>query len=248
MNENISGKVVVITGASSGLGEATARLLAKQGALVVLGARRADRIDALAHELTAAGGKALSVATDVRDREQVKRLVDTAVKSFGRIDVMLNNAGVMPLAPLERLKTDEWDQMIDVNLKGVLNGIAAALPYMKEQKSGHFINVSSVAGHKIIPDGTVYCATKFAVRALSEGLRQEVKPYNIRTTVISPGAVATELHEHISEKTIQARTKDFVSKIAVPAETFARMVAFAINEPADVDVNEILFRPTAQPI
>jgi NADP-dependent 3-hydroxy acid dehydrogenase YdfG len=130
----------------------------------------------------------------------------------------------------------------------VLNGIAAALPYMKEQKSGHFINVSSVAGHKIIPDGTVYCATKFAVRALSEGLRQEVKPYNIRTTVISPGAVATELHEHISEKTIQARTKDFVSKVAVPAETFARMVAFAINEPADVDVNEILFRPTAQPI
>ena len=248
MNENISGKVVVITGASSGLGEATARLLAKQGALVVLGARRADRIDALAHELTAAGGKALSVATDVRDREQVKRLVDTAVKSFGRIDVMLNNAGVMPLAPLERLKTEEWDQMIDVNLKGVLNGIAAALPYMKEQKSGHFINVSSVAGHKIIPDGTVYCATKFAVRALSEGLRQEVKPYNIRTTVISPGAVATELLEHISEKTIQAQTKDFVSKIAVPAETFARMVAFAINEPADVDVNEILFRPTAQPI
>jgi NADP-dependent 3-hydroxy acid dehydrogenase YdfG len=248
MNENISAKVVVITGASSGLGEATARLLAKQGALVVLGARRADRIDALAHELTAAGGKALSVATDVRDREQVKRLVDTAVKSFGRIDVMLNNAGVMPLAPLERLKTDEWDQMIDVNFKGVLNGIAAALPYMKEQKSGHFINVSSVAGHKIIPDGTVYCATKFAVRALSEGLRQEVKPYNIRTTVISPGAVASELLEHISEKTIQAQTKDFVSKIAVPAETFARMVAFAINEPADVDVNEILFRPTAQPI
>jgi NADP-dependent 3-hydroxy acid dehydrogenase YdfG len=248
MNENISGKVVVITGASSGLGEATARLLATQGALVVLGARRADRIDALARELTAAGGKALSVATDVRDREQVKRLVDSAVKSFGRIDVMLNNAGVMPLAPLERLKTDEWDQMIDVNLKGVLNGIAAALPYMKQQKSGHFINVSSVYGHKLGPDATVYCATKFAVRALSEGLRQEVKPYNIRTTVISPGAVATELLEHISEKTLQAQTKDFVSKIAVPAETFARMVAFAINEPADVDVNEILFRPTAQPI
>jgi NADP-dependent 3-hydroxy acid dehydrogenase YdfG len=248
MNENISGKVVVITGASSGLGEATGTLLAKQGAIVVLGARRADRIDSLARALTGAGGKALSVATDVRDREQVKRLVDTAVKSFGRIDVMLNNAGVMPLAPLERLKTDEWDQMIDVNIKGVLNGIAAALPYMKDQKSGHFINVSSVYGHKLGPDATVYCATKFAVRALSEGLRQEVKPYNIRTTVISPGAVATELLEHISEKTIQAQTKDFVTKIAVPAETFARMVAFAINEPADVDVNEILFRPTAQPI
>jgi NADP-dependent 3-hydroxy acid dehydrogenase YdfG len=248
MNENISGKVIVITGASSGLGEATAKLLAGQGATVVLGARRAERIDALADELTKVGGKAVSVTTDVRAREQVKRLVDTAVESFGRIDVMLNNAGVMPLAPLERLKTDEWDQMIDVNLKGVLNGIAAALPYMKEQKSGHFINVSSVYGHKLGPDATVYCATKFAVRALSEGLRQEVKPYNIRTTVISPGAVATELLEHISEKEIQDQTRNFVSKIAVPAETFARMVAFAINEPADVDVNEILFRPTAQPV
>lgn len=248
MYENISGKVDAITGASSGLGEATAKLLSKQGAVVVLGARRADRIDALARELAGAGGKAMSVATDVTNREQVKRLVDTAVQSFGRIDVMLNNAGVMPLAPLERLKTDEWDQMIDVNLKGVLNGIAAALPHMKEQKSGHFINVSSVYGHKLSPDATVYCATKFAVRAVSEGLRQEVKPYNIRTTVISPGAVATELLEHISEKEIQDQTRNFVDKIAVPAETFARMVAFAINEPADVDVNEILFRPTAQPV
>jgi NADP-dependent 3-hydroxy acid dehydrogenase YdfG len=238
----------VITGASSGLGAATARLLSKQGATVVLAARRAERINALATELTSAGGKSLAVETDVRDWNQVKRLVDAAVESFGRVDVMLNNAGVMPLAPLEALKTDEWDQMIDVNLKGVLNGIAAALPYMKEQKSGHFINVSSVYGHKVGPNAAVYCATKFAVRALSEGLRQEVKPYNIRTTIISPGAVATELLEHISEKTIQAQTKDFVSKIAVPAETFARMVAFAINEPADVDVSEILFRPTAQPL
>ncbi len=248
MNENISGKVVVITGASSGLGAATAKLLAKHGATVVLGARRKDRIDALADELNGIGAKTLAVETDVRHREQVKRLVDSAVNAFGRIDVMLNNAGLMPLAPLERLKTDEWDQMIDVNLKGVLNGIAAALPYMKEQKSGHFINVSSVYGHKLGPDATVYCATKFAVRALSEGLRQEVKPYNIRTTVISPGAVATELLEHISETEIQTQTRNFVSKIAVPAETFARMVAFAINEPADVDVNEILFRPTAQPV
>jgi NADP-dependent 3-hydroxy acid dehydrogenase YdfG len=248
MNENIAGKVVVITGASSGLGEATARLLARQGATVVLGARRAERIKTLASELTADGHKALAVATDVRDLGQVKHLVDSAVESFGRIDVMLNNAGIMPLAPLELLKTDEWNQMIDVNIKGVLNGIAAALPHMKEQKGGHFINVSSVYGHKLGPDATVYCATKFAVRALSEGLRQEVKPYNIRTTVISPGAVATELLEHISEKTIQAETRAFVDKIAVPAETFARMVAFAINEPANVDVNEILFRPTAQPL
>lgn len=246
MTQNIQGKVVVITGASSGLGEATAKLLSSHGATVVLAARRLDRIEALAKQL---GGKAaLAVATDVTSRQQVKQLVDTTVDAFGRIDVMLNNAGLMPLAPLESLKTDEWDQMIDVNLKGVLYGIAAALPYMKEQKSGHFINVSSVYGHKLGPDATVYCATKHAVRALSEGLRQEVKPYNIRTTVISPGAVATELLEHISDKGIQLQTKDFVSKIAVPAETFARMVAFAINEPEDVDVNEILFRPTAQPI
>ncbi|MBI1348624.1 SDR family NAD(P)-dependent oxidoreductase [bacterium] len=244
-SQNIKGKVVIITGASSGLGEATARLLSSEGATVVLAARRADRIEALAKEL---GGKALAVPTDVTDRKQVQALVDKAVDAFGRIDVMLNNAGLMPLAPLEDLKTDEWDQMIDVNLKGVLHGIAAALPHMKKQKSGHFINVSSVYGHKLGPAATVYCATKFAVRALSEGLRQEVKPYNIRTTVISPGAVATELLEHISDEKIQSETKSFVSQIAVPAETFARMVAFAINEPANVDVNEILFRPTAQPI
>ncbi|QDT43382.1 putative oxidoreductase [Gimesia alba] len=247
-NQNIAGKVVVITGASSGLGEATARLLSSEGATVVLAARRTDRIETLAKELKEKGGKTLAVPTDVTDRQQMKQLVDQAVSEFGRIDVILNNAGLMPLAPLESLKTDEWDQMIDVNFKGVLNGIAAALPHMKEQKSGHFINVSSVYGHKLGPDATVYCATKFAVRALSEGLRQEVKPYNIRTTVISPGAVATELLEHISDEKIQAETKGFVDQIAVPAETFARMVAFAINEPANVDVNEILFRPTAQPI
>ena len=202
----------------------------------------------MAEELTAAGHKAKAVPTDVTDRDQVKHLVDTAVEEFGRVDVMLNNAGLMPLAPLERLKVDEWDRMIDVNIKGVLYGIAAALPHMKEQRSGHIINVSSVYGHVVDPGATVYCATKFAVRALSEGLRREVKPYNIRTTVISPGAVSTELLEHIGEKDIQAETKEFVSKIAVGADTFARMVAFAVNEPDDVDVNEILFRPTAQPV
>jgi len=248
MNENIAGKVVVITGASSGLGEATARLLGKHGARAVLAARRADRISALADEINNMGGTAFAVATDVANREQMNQLIHSTVQKFGRVDVMLNNAGLMPLAPLEKLKTDEWDQMIDVNIKGVLNGIAAALPYMKEQKTGHFINVSSVYGHKLGPNATVYCATKFAVRALSEGLRQEVKPYNIRTTVISPGAVATELLEQISDEEIRSQTQEFVSQIAVPAETFARMVAFAINEPADVDVNEILFRPTAQPI
>ena len=178
--QNIKEKVVVITGASSGLGEATARLLAAEGASVVLGARRAERLKTLADELIGNGGKAMAAATDVTDREQVKRLVDTAVQKFGRIDVMLNNAGLMPLAPLERLKVDEWDRMIDVNFRGVLYGIAAALPHMKQQKSGHIINVSSVYGHNIGPAAAVYCATKFAVRALSEGLRQEVKPYNVR--------------------------------------------------------------------
>lgn len=248
MSEGIESKVVVITGASSGLGEATARHLAARGATVVLGARRADRIDALAAELTAAGYKARAVATDVTDRNQVKNLVDAAVQEFGRIDVMLNNAGLMPLAPLERLKIDEWDRMIDVNLKGVLYGIAAALPHMQARKSGHIINVSSVYGHVVDPGATVYCATKHAVRALSEGLRKEVKPYNIRTTIISPGAVSTELLDHISEQDIQQGTRDFVNTIAVGPDTFARAVAFAINEPADVDINEILFRPTAQPV
>jgi NADP-dependent 3-hydroxy acid dehydrogenase YdfG len=192
MSNNIAGKVVVITGASSGLGEATARHLAELGATVVLGARRVERIQALANELTGRGAKALAIATDVTQRDQVQRLVDTAVQTYGRIDVMVNNAGLMPQSLLERLQVDDWDQMVDVNIKGVLYGIAAALPYMKEQKTGHFINVSSVAGHKVGLGSSVYAATKFAVRALSEGLRQEVKPYNIRTTIISPGAVATE--------------------------------------------------------
>lgn len=248
MSNNIQDKVVVITGASSGLGAATARHLAEQGATVVLGARRSGRIEAIAKELSAKGGKALAVTTDVTDRSQVKALVDRAVETYSRVDVMLNNAGLMPLAPLERLKVDEWEQMIDVNLKGTLYGVAAALPHMKARKSGHIINVSSVYGHKVEPGATVYCATKFAVRALSEGLRQEVKPYNLRTTVISPGAVATELLDHISEEDIAKGVREHVATIAIPAESFARMVAFAIGQPADVDVSEILFRPTSQPV
>lgn len=246
MNDNIAGKVVVITGASSGLGEATARLLSAEGAIVVLGARRADRIQSLAKELTGRGGKALAVTTDVTDRDQVKKLVDAAVQAYGRIDVLLNNAGLMPQSPLERLKIDEWDRMIDVNLKGVLYGIAAALPYMKQQKAGHIINVSSVAGHKVRAGGAVYAATKHAVLALSEGLRQEVKPYNIRTTVISPGAVATELPNSVTEPDVAENMHKFYEAFAIPADSFARAVAFAISQPDDVDVNEILFRPTRQ--
>ena len=246
MSGNIAGKVIVITGASSGLGEAAARHLSAAGAAVVLGARRADRLQALVKELTGRGARALTVTTDVTDRNQVKRLVDTAVQKFGRIDVMLNNAGLMPHSPLERLKVDEWDRMVDVNLKGVLYGIAAALPHMMRQKSGHIINVSSVAGHKVTPAGAVYAATKHAVRALSEGLRQEVKAYNLRTTIISPGAVATELPNSITEADVSARIHDFYKEIAIPADSFARAVAFAISQPEDVDINEILFRPTRQ--
>jgi len=246
MNNNIEGKVVVITGASSGLGEATARLLSAQGATVVLGARRIERLQKLADELTGSGGKALAVETDVTHCDQVKRLVDAAVQKFGRVDVMLNNAGLMQQSPLERLKVDEWDNMIDINIKGVLYGIAAALPHMKRQKAGHIINVSSVAGHKITPLGAVYCATKHAVRALSEGLRTEVKPYNIRTTVISPGAVATELPSHITDRDSAAGIQKFYEGFAIPADSFARAVVFAMSQPDDVDINEILFRPTRQ--
>lgn len=244
MTDNIKGKTVVITGASSGLGEATARHLASAGAKVVLGARRLDRLQALSNELGLPEGSA--VETDVTDADQVKHLVDQAVRLHGRIDVIVNNAGLMPHSPLERGKIDDWDRMIDVNLKGVLYGIAAALPHMKEQKSGHIINVSSVAGHKVRPGSAVYAATKTAVRVISEGLRQEVKPYNIRTTIVSPGAVESELPQSITEADVAAGIADFYERYAIPAESFARVVAFAIAQPDDVDINEILFRPTAQ--
>ena len=246
MSNNIEGKVVVITGASSGLGEAAARHLAEQGASVVLGARRADRINELAVQINAAGGKALALQTDVTDPAQVQALVDAAVAQFGRIDVMLNNAGLMPHSPLDRREIDDWNREIDVNIKGVLYGIAAALPYMERQKSGHIINTSSVAGHKVGVNNAVYSATKHAVRVISEGLRQEVKPYGLRTTIISPGAVATELVESITEPDVKAGIQEFYDANAIPADSFARCVAFAISQPEDVDINEILFRPTSQ--
>lgn len=248
MNKAIASKIVVITGGSSGLGAQAALHLAEQGATVVLGARREDRIRALAEEIIAKGGTALAVETDVTDRASVQNLVDTAVRTYGRIDVLLNNAGVMPLSPLENLRVDEWDLMIDVNIKGVLYGIAAALPHMKAKKSGHIINVSSVAGHRVLENSAVYSATKFAVRALSEGLRGEVKPYNLRTTVISPGAVQSELLDGIHDEATAEQLRNFVPGIAISAESFARCVAFAISQPEDVDINEILFRPTKQQV
>jgi NADP-dependent 3-hydroxy acid dehydrogenase YdfG len=246
MNPSIDGKVIVITGASSGLGEAAARLLGAQGARLVLGARRIDRIQALADELQAKGIQARAIATDVTQCDQVRHLVDSAVEAFGRIDVMINNAGLMPHSPLERIKVEDWDRMVDVNIKGVLYGIAAALPHMKRQMSGHIINVSSVAGHKVGPNGAVYSATKTAVRVLSEGLRQEVKPWNIRTTVISPGAVATELPSSATEPDIAQGIKAFYDDYAISPDSFARCAVFAISQPDDMDVNEILFRPTRQ--
>jgi NADP-dependent 3-hydroxy acid dehydrogenase YdfG len=243
---NIAGKVVVITGASSGLGEATARFLAARGAAVVLGARRTDRLDALVTAIIKNGGKAIARATDVTDAAQVRALVDAAVEQYGRVDVLVNNAGVMPHSPLERLKIADWDRTIDVNVKGVLYGIAAALPQMQRQKSGHIINVSSVAGHRVGPGSAVYAATKTAVRVISEGLRQEVKPWNLRTTIISPGAVATELPTSITEADIATGIGQFYEQYAIAPDSFARAVAFAISQPEDVDVNEILFRPTRQ--
>jgi NADP-dependent 3-hydroxy acid dehydrogenase YdfG len=244
MTQGIAGKVVVITGASSGLGEAAARLLSAQGAKVVLGARRLERLEALAAELHLPPGAV--VQTDVTDVEQVRNLVARAVELDGRLDVIINNAGLMPQSPLDRLRIDEWDRMIDVNIKGVLYGIAAALPQMQAQKSGHIINVSSVAGHKVRAGGSVYSATKHAVRVISEGLRQEVKPYNIRTTIISPGAVDTELPNSVSEPDVAEGIRAMYDQLAIPADSFARCVAFAMSQPDDVDINEILYRPTGQ--
>ena len=244
MTDNVHGNVVVITGASSGLGAATARHLSKLGAKVVMGARRLDRLQALASELKLP--ETAIVKTDVTKAAEVRQLVDRAMQLHGRIDVMLNNAGLMPHSLLELGKIEDWDRMIDVNLKGVLYGIAAALPHMKNQKSGHIINVSSVAGHKVRPGSAVYAATKAAVRMLSEGLRQEVKPYNIRTTIISPGAVESELPQSVTQPDVAKNIQAFYEAHAIPASNFAHIVAFAIGQPAEVDINEILFRPTSQ--
>ena len=243
---NIADKVVVITGASSGIGESTARLLAGSGAKVVLGARRTDRIDALVKDITAKGGVALGFQADVTKRSEVEALVQGAIHEYGRIDVIVNNAGIMPIAPMAALKVEEWDRMIEVNIKGLLFGVAAVLPIMQKQKQGHIINMSSVGGFKVwAPGGTVYSATKFAVRAITEGLRMEHKADNIRCTIISPGAVATELPEGSSAEDTRKNLREFY-KIAVPADSVARAIAYAIEQPAEVDVNEIVIRPTKQ--
>ncbi|MCP3140064.1 SDR family oxidoreductase [Pyxidicoccus xibeiensis] len=241
----IKGKVVVITGASSGIGESTARLLARQGAHVVLGARREDRLAALAGAIQAEGGSARYRRLDVTRLEDVQSFVEFAVGAFGRVDVLINNAGVMPLSKLDALKVDEWNRMIDVNIRGVLHGIAAGLPLMKKQRSGQFINISSIGGHAVSPTAAVYCATKFAVMAISEGLRQEVGG-DIRVTVISPGVTESELAESISDPLARDTMKEF-RKGAIPSDAIARAIAYAVEQPADVDVSEIIVRPTASP-
>lgn len=244
--ELIKDKVVVITGASSGIGESIARVLASHGAIVVLGARRISKLEKVVVDIQSVGGKAYYLKTDVTVRQDLNNLVDFALNKAGRLDVIVNNAGIMSVAPLSELKVDEWDRMVDVNIKGVLYGVAAALPIFKQQESGHFINISSVAGLKVAsPGSTVYSGTKFAVRAISDGLRHEVGS-QIRTTVIEPGAIQSELKYGTSHLESRARIIDFYDKVAIGPEAIAKAVLFAITMPPEVDVNELVIRPTMQ--
>jgi NADP-dependent 3-hydroxy acid dehydrogenase YdfG len=240
----IQNKVVIITGASSGLGEATAKRLAKHGAKLMLAARREDRLQELVAKIEQEGGTAKYQVTDVSDRSQVAALAKATQQAYGRIDVLVNNAGLMPLSPLDETKVEEWDKMIDVNIKGVLYGVAAVLPIMRSQQAGHIINLSSVAGHKVFAGGTVYCATKFAVKAISEGIRLESHGH-IRSTNISPGAVATELTNTITHEQTSENISQLYS-VAIDADAIARAITYAIEQPGDVDVNEMIIRPTKQ--
>lgn len=239
---SIRGKIVAITGASSGIGEATARELAKRGARVIVGARRTDRLEKLVAELRAQGATAEFVALDVTRRDSVRDFVRFATERFGKLDVIVNNAGVMPLSPLNTLKVEEWERMVDVNIKGVLYGIAAALPVFEKQGYGHVINTSSIAAYRTIPTGAVYCATKAAVNFITEGLRQESR--YLRSTIISPGVTESELAHTITHEAT-AKLIDEYRKTIIPADAIARAIAFAIEQPDGVDVNEIVVRPTA---
>ncbi|KIF78831.1 oxidoreductase [Streptomyces sp. 150FB] len=238
-------KVVAITGASSGIGEATALLLAERGAKVVLGARRAERLDALVARIKEAGGEAVSVRTDVTSRADLSDLVELARERFGRLDVLFSNAGVMPVSPLDDLRVEDWEAMVDVNLKGVLYGIAAALPVFREQGFGHFVNTASTSAHRIVPNQSVYAGTKFAVRAISEGLRQEAGD-KLRVTIISPGYTRTDFGVNVTSPEMRAQLEASVAGFAMPPSAIARAVAFAIEQPADIDVGEVIVRPTAQ--
>jgi NADP-dependent 3-hydroxy acid dehydrogenase YdfG len=244
MSQQAPSKVVLVTGASSGIGQAIATQLAASGHRVVLGARRTERLQALTSSLQNQGLKASFQALDVTRLEDVQQFVTFAERTYGPVDVLVNNAGVMPLSPLNSLKIKEWERMIDVNIRGVLYGIAAVLPGMETRGSGQIINVSSIGGHIVFPTSAVYCGTKFAVRAISDGLRQETD--KIRVTVISPGVVESELADSISHESTRAAIQEF-RRIAIKADAIARAVAYAIEQPNDVDVSEVIVRPTASP-
>ena len=250
----LSDQVVVLTGASSGIGEATAVALAARGARLVLGARRADRLTAVAESIVGRGGTAIPVPCDVADRAQVAELVGTAVEQFGRVDVLINNAGIMPLAPMVKCRMDDWDAQIDINVKGLLYGIGHALPIMLEQRTGHIVNVSSVAGRRLFPNGAVYCGTKHAVHAISEGLRGELAARapedgnTIRVTVIAPGVVTTELADSIRDDETRTGAKQYYGAMPGPltSDDTAAAILYALESPAHVGINEIVLRPTAQ--
>jgi len=245
MENNIEDKVVVITGASSGIGEATAIMLAERGAKVVLGARGVNRLEALARRIEATGGEVTYAQTDVRRREDLTSLVKLALDRYDQLDVLISNAGIMPVSPLDDLRVEDWENMIDINIKGVLYGIAAALPVFRKQGFGHFVNTASTAGHKTVPNQSVYSATKFAVRAISEGLRMEAGE-KLRVTIISPGFVNTNFAEGVTNPEVKTQLENARDKFALPPEAIARAIVFAIEQPSDVDVNEIIVRPTAQ--
>lgn len=244
MSTPTTAKTILITGASSGIGEATARRLAGLGHRVLLGARRTERLAALAEELRAAGASVAHRELDVTSLDSVRAFAAAGVEEYGRIDVLVNNAGVMALSPIEELRIAEWERMIDVNLRGVLYGLAAVLPQMRRQAGGHIVNVSSVSGHRADPTAAVYSATKFGVAALSEGLRQESR--DIRVTVVSPGFTQSELTDRGGSPEAQAAAREAARQLAIPASAIADAIAFAIGQPAKVDVNELIVRPTAQ--
>ena len=243
----IFGKVVVITGASSGMGEATALYLAERGAKVVLGARREEVLKKLTNDIVQAGGEAIYAVCDVRKREHMIQIVKLACDQYGKIDVLVSSAGIMPISALDDLRVDDWDAMIDIHVKGLLHGIAAALPIFRKQHAGHFINIASTAAHRIVPNMAVYCGTKFAVRAISEGLRQEAGD-KLRVTVICPGYTATNFAESVTDAKIRAELKLQAAKLegGMPPEAIARAIAYAMEQPVGVDVGEIIIRPTAQ--
>jgi len=245
MENNIEGKVVIITGASSGIGEATALLLASRNVKVVLGARRPQLLEALAGRIKELGGEAVWASMDVRRREDVAGLVQLAMERYGRLDVLINNAGISPVSLLDELRVEDWDNMIDVNIKGVLYGIAEALPVFRKQGSGHFINIASTAAHRITPTMAVYSGTKFAVRAISEGLRQEAGD-KLRVTIISPGFTDTNLVDSVTSPAVKAKLEESMDTLAMPPAAIARAIVYAMEQPAGVDVGEIIIRSTAQ--